>query len=412
MTTPRIDQDRLWRDLMTMGCMAALPGGGCDRLVLTDGDRDGRNLFVLWCQDAGLSVSIDAMGNIFARREGSDPSSPPVLAGSHLDTQSPGGKFDGVLGVLAALEAVRALNEAGITTKRPIEVVNWTNEEGARFSPGLMGSAVFAGLLDLETAHAATDRDGKTFGAELARIRYHGDQPMGGRPVYRYLELHIEQGSELEASGTTIATVTRSHWSAFATLECLGLNGHSQTTPMSRRRNALAGAARVIGEVERIGYEFEASGGRTSATTIDVWPNNRINIPHKALFSYVMVHGEEAGITAMRAQLDDAVKAIAAETGLTFNLVTDRCRAPIHFAPEMVELIEEVARDLGHSVARLTTLTGHDAFNLVDVCPTGLLFVPSRDGISHSELEYTSPEHCAAGAQVLLHAMLRSADRA
>jgi N-carbamoyl-L-amino-acid hydrolase len=410
MTKPTIDQGQLWRDLMTMGRMGALPLGGCDRLTLTDADRDGRNLFRMWCEEAGLTVTVDMMGNIFGRREGSDPTLAPVMAGSHLDTQSPGGKFDGVLGVLGALAAVRGLNQAGIVTRRTIEIVAWTNEEGARFSPGLMGSAVFAGRLSLEAAHAAVDRKGKSFGAELRRIRYHGDTPVGGRPVDTYLELHIEQGPELEAQGITIAGVTRSHFSAYATIECLGENAHSQTTPMARRRNALVGAARVVAEIDRIGQAF-APDGKASATVMDIWPNNRINIPHRAAFAAIMVHPEEAGISAMRAALKQALEVVAAETGLTFHLPQDSFRAPVHLSLEMVALIEAVSRDLGHSVTRLETLTGHDAFNMVELCPTGLIFVPCKDGISHSELEYASPEDCAAGAEVLMHALLRRADR-
>ena len=410
MSQASIDQERLWSDLMTMGCMGATPRGGCDRMSLTDADRDGRTLFRLWCEQAGLSVTVDGMGNIFARREGTDPSLPPVMAGSHLDTQSPGGKFDGVLGVLAALEAVRAIDRAGIRTRRAIEVVNWTNEEGARFSPGLMGSAVFAGALDLATAHASMDRAGRRFGDELARIGYRGDTPAGGRAVDSYLELHIEQGPELEESGTTIAAVTHSHFTGFATIEILGENSHSQTMPMARRRNALAGAGRLIEAVERIAAAHGPEG-KASPVVLDAWPNNAINIPHRVLLSVMMVHPEESGIAGMREALGTAMEALAAEAGLGVGIVAERRRQPLHFSPEMVALIEDVAKKRGHSVTRLRTLTGHDAFNMIGLCPTGLIFVPCRDGLSHSEFEHASPEHCAAGAEVLMHALLRQANR-
>jgi len=409
-STPRVDGERLWSDLMTLAAIGALPRGGCDRLALTDADRDGRNLFVHWCREAGLAVSIDAMGNVFARREGSDASLPPVFAGSHLDTQSPGGKFDGPLGVLAALEVVRTLDRAGITTRRAIEVVNWTNEEGARFSPGLMGSAVFAGAVDQATAHAVTDRAGHSVGGELARIRYAGDAPMGGRAVDAYFELHIEQGPELEAMGITIGAVTHSHYSISADIECRGHNGHIQSLPMLRRRNALVGAARLIAEIDRIG-RASAPAGSASAVVIDAWPNNRINIPHRAVFSYGVIHPDAEGLERMQAEIDAATRMVADETGLAFATLVARRRDPVHFTEELVALAETVAQELGFSVTRMRTRPGHDAFNMLRVCPTELIFVPCRDGISHHELEYCSPEHVSAGADVLLQAVLRRADR-
>jgi len=409
-SAPRVDGERLWSDLMTLAAIGALPRGGCDRLALTDADRDGRNLFVHWCREAGLAVSIDAMGNVFARREGSDASLPPVVAGSHLDTQSPGGKFDGPLGVLAALEVVRTLDRAGITTRRAIEVVNWTNEEGARFSPGLMGSAVFAGAVDQATAHAVTDRAGHSVGGELARIRYAGDAPMGGRAVDAYFELHIEQGPELEAMGITIGAVTHSHYSISADIECRGDNGHIQSLPMLRRRNALVGAARLIAEIDRIG-RASAPAGSASAVVIDAWPNNRINIPHRAVFSYGVIHPDAEGLERMQAEIDAATRMVADETGLAFATLVARRRDPVHFTEELVALAETAALELGFSVTRMRTRPGHDAFNMLRVCPTELIFVPCRDGISHHELEYCSPEHVAAGADVLLQAVLRRADR-
>ncbi len=410
MSTPRVDGERLWSDLMTLAAIGALPRGGCDRLALTDADRDGRNLFVHWCREAGLAVSIDAMGNVFARREGSDGSLPPVFAGSHLDTQSPGGKFDGPLGVLAALEVVRTLDRAGITTRRAIEVVNWTNEEGARFSPGLMGSAVFAGAVDQATAHAVTDCAGHSVGGELARIRYAGDAPMGGRAVDAYFELHIEQGPELEAMGITIGAVTHSHYSISADIECRGDNGHIQSLPMLRRRNALVGAARLIAEIDRIG-RASAPAGSASAVVIDAWPNNRINIPHRAVFSYGVIHPDAEGLERMQAEIDAATRMVADETGLAFATLVALRRDPVHFTEELVALAETAALELGFSVTRMRTRPGHDAFNMLRVCPTELIFVPCRDGISHHELEYCSPEHVAAGADVLLQAVLRRADR-
>lgn len=410
MPEPTVDADRLWSDLMTLGAIGALPRGGNDRMALTDADRDGRALFALWCEEAGLAVSVDAIGNMFARRDGTDPSLPPVLAGSHLDTQSPGGKFDGPLGVLGALAAVRALNAAGIATRRGIEVVNWTNEEGCRFFPGLMGSAVFAGVLPLDTARAATDRAGRSVGAELERIRAGGDTGVGGRDVDAYFELHIEQGPELEAAGITIGAVTHSHYSIIAEVECRGDNAHIQSMPMLRRRNALVGAARLIAEIDRIG-RAHAPAGSASAVVIDAWPNNRINIPHRAVFSYGVIHPDADGLEAMEAEIAQATQAIAKETDLAFETLFSRRRDPVFFTEELIGLTETVARELGHSVTRMRTRPGHDAFNLLRLCPTELIFVPCRDGLSHNELEYCEPAHCAAGASVLLNAVLRRANR-
>ena len=409
----KIDGERLWSDLMTLGAIGALPRGGCDRLALSDADRDGRGLFAHWCHEAGLALTIDAMGNMFARREGTEPGLPPVMAGSHLDTQQPGGRFDGPLGVLAGLAALRAIDAAGATTRHPIEVVNWTNEEGARFTPGLMGSAVFAGTLPLEAAHAVVDRGGRSVGGELARIRYDGTAPMGGRPVDSYFELHIEQGPELEAMGVTIGAVTHSHYSSYSDMECLGANAHISSMPMLLRRNALVGAARVIAEIDRVGREA-ASGSRlqagsASATVIDAWPNNRINIPHRATFSYGLVHPEAAGLAAMNTEIDAAVAAIAAETGLVLNRLRHAERAPIHFDPVLTELVEECAIAAGHTVVRMRTRPGHDAFNMTRICPTQLLFVPCRDGLSHNELEWCEPAHVTAGAEVLLRLILARA---
>ena len=406
----QVKGDRLWADLMTLAQIGAGVAGGNNRMTLTDADRDAKALFAHWCREAGLAVTVDGMGNTFGRLEGREPSLPPVFAGSHLDTQESGGRFDGPLGVLAALEAVRAIREAGITPRRAIEVVNWTNEEGCRFSPGLMGSAVFAGTLPIEQAHAVTDRAGRTVGGELDRIGWKGAAPMGGRPVDAYFELHIEQGPLLEQAGVTIGAVTQSCHSAFTDAICHGETSHIQSTPMPQRRNALWGAARLIDAIERAGYAH-APDGTASSVVIDAWPNNRIVLPSRAMFSYGVMHLEEAGVQSMLAAIDAAAEAIAAETGLRFEITLRRVRKPFHFAEELIALTETVARDLGHSVMRMRTRPGHDAFNMVALCPTALIFVPCRDGLSHNEAEWCAPEHCTAGAAVLAEAVLRRADR-
>jgi N-carbamoyl-L-amino-acid hydrolase len=413
MPDPTIDATRLWSDLMNLGAIGALPRGGCDRLALTDADSDGRHLFAHWCREANLALSVDAMGNMFARREGSEPALPPVLMGSHLDTQQPGGKFDGPLGVLAGLAVIRALDSAGIVPKRAVEVVNWTNEEGARFIPGLMGSAVFAGVTPLATAHAIADRAGRTVGGELARTRWMGGAPMGGRPIDSYFELHIEQGPELETMGVTIGAVTHSHFSTNTSMECLGDNAHISSMPMRARRNALVGAAKLIAEIDRIGMNaaqgVRTAWGSASTTVIDCWPNNRINIPHRCVFDFGLLHPDADGLASMVGEVDAATAAVAAETGLVFNVLQHRQRDPFHFDATLTALVEQVAQDAGYSVTRMRTRPGHDAFNMTLLCPSQLIFVPCRDGLSHNELEWCEPEHCAAGATVLLGSVMARA---
>ncbi len=402
---PRIDTRRLWQDLMTLGALGATPRGGSDRMALTDSDRDGRNLFALWSKEAGLSLTVDPIGNMFARREGTDPSLAPVMVGSHLDTQSPGGRFDGPLGVLAGLAAVRAIDAAGIELRRPIEVVNWTCEEGCRFSRGLMGSSVYAGTLPLEDAYACVDDQGRSVAAELSRIGYKGSAQHPSRAPDSYLELHIEQGPELERAGITIGAVTHSAYTASGTIECLGENGHTSSLPMLDRRNALVGAARVIAAIDDIGRAWAAEGS-ASVPTIQCWPNNRINIPHRAIIQYGLVHPTADGIAAMQGEVDAAVARIARETGLPLNKIDSRERASVHFDPALTQQVEQHAKSAGYSVQRMPTRPGHDAFNMIPLCPTQLIFVPCRNGVSHNELEWCEPEHCEAGATVLMQMML------
>ena len=401
----RIDADRLWSDLMTMAAIGALPAGGCDRLALTEADQAARNLFGHWLQEAGLAVSIDAIGNMFGHRAGTDPALPPVLMGSHLDTQSPGGKFDGPLGVLAALECVRTLDRAGVQTRHPIEVVNWTNEEGARFAPGLMGSAVFTGVLDLATAHASRDRNGRSAGEELARIRYRGPTEPGGRPVDSYFELHIEQGDRLQTADRTIGVVAGSEYNAFALVDCYGANGHAQATPMGQRVNALAAAAELLVAIERIGRE-SAPAGSAGVATMDVWPNNRINIPHHVRMSYAATHPDRAGMAAIRAAIAQEAASIAARTGVRIEVEASPDRDAIDFDPALGALVERAAGELGLSTMSLRTRAGHDAIRMAPYCPTQMIFVPCKDGISHSELEDCTQADATAGAEVLLRSVL------
>lgn len=398
-----VDGERLWSELMTLAQIGCLPAGGCDRLALTEADGAARSLLRHWFGEAGLAVSVDPIGNIFGRREGTEPGLPPVFVGSHIDTQSPGGKFDGVLGVLAGLECLRALDRAGIRTRYPIEVVNWTNEEGARFAPGLMGSAVFTGQLDLATAHAARDPSGVTVAEALTRIRQLGDAPMQ-RPVDSYFELHIEQGDRLQEAGRQIGVVLGSEFNCFADVTLTGENGHAQATPMTQRRNPLAAAAELITAIEAIGHR-NAPVGSMGVASMRLWPNNRINIPHRVVFTYSGTHPERAGMAAMRREIAEAAAAIAGRTGIAIELEATPDREAAHFDPGLATLVEEIAAEQGLSTMRLRSRAGHDAIRMAPYCPTQMIFVPCKDGISHSEFEDCRKDDAAAGTTVLLHAL-------
>lgn len=410
-TSPEINAERLWADIMTMGAIGATQGGGSFRPALSDADREGRNLFRYWAEEAGLAVTVDAIGNMFARREGADPSLPPLMIGSHLDTQMPGGKFDGVLGVLAGIAVVRALDTAGVTTRRAIEIANFTNEEGARFQPGVMGSGIFAGLLALEDALSRKDDGGAMLGDELARIGYAGPLPVGGRSVHKYLELHIEQGPEMEKAGATIAAVSNSSWGCSGFIDISGENGHSQTAAMSTRRNALVAAAKLIIEIEAIGAENEPAG-MVSATVIRNWPNNRVNIPHLTKLSYVAVHATEKGRAKIIDCIEAAARRIAGETEVMIDATTSHYRQRLDLSPELTGQVLEVAERLGYTSMMLPTLTSHDALSMSYLCPTAIIFVPCRQGISHSEKEWCEPDQVTAGAKVLLEMAMIAANEA
>lgn len=404
-----VDEDRLWSELMTLAQIGGLPAGGCDRLALTQADGAARSLLRHWFAEAGLAVSVDPIGNIFGRREGTQPGLPPVFVGSHIDTQSPGGKFDGVLGVLAGLECLRALDRAGIRTRYPIEVVNWTNEEGARFAPGLMGAAVFTGQLDLATAHAARDPSGITVAEALTEIRQLGEAPMQ-RPVDSYFELHIEQGDRLQEAGRRIGVVLGSEFNCFADVTLTGENGHAQATPMTQRRNPLAAAAELITAIEAIGLR-NAPVGSAGVASLRLWPNNRINIPHRVVFTYSGTHPERAGMAAMRREIAEAATEIARRTGIGIEIEAAPDREAVDFDADLATLVEEIAVQQGLTTMRLRSRAGHDAIRMAPYCPTQMIFVPCKDGISHSEFEDCSRDDAAAGANVLLHALQARACR-
>ena len=405
----RVNGARLWDSLMTLAEIGATPKGGVRRLALTDADRQGRDLVVRWCREAGLAVSVDRIGNIFARRAGTDASRLPVIAGSHIDTQPSGGKFDGNYGVLAALEVIRCLDEHGVTTAAPLELAVWTNEEGTRFQPVMMGSGAFAGVFDLDVVLGRSDLEGKRVGDELRRIGYAGTEPCGARPVGAYFEAHIEQGPILENTGTTIGVVTGVMGLRWLQVTATGQDSHAGPTPMNLRRDALLAAARVVDRVHGIAVSH-APHGRGTVGYLQVKPNSINVVPGEVVFSIDIRHATAEGLDAMEAAVRAACEEIAHESGTTLSLADISRFAPTRFDPFMVEAVRKAAQGLALSHMEVVSGAGHDAVYLAQVAPTAMIFVPCEGGISHNEVENARPEDLEAGCNVLLHALLARAN--
>jgi len=402
-----IDGERLWRSLMDLARIGATPLGGVRRITLTDLDREGRDRMVAWLKDAGLEVRVDPIGNIFGRRAGTDPGRPPVVAGSHIDTQPSGGKFDGAYGVLAGLEVVRTLNDRGIRTVAPVEVAVWTNEEGTRYTPVMMGSGAFAGVFTLEHVLGRTDLDGRSVGDELKRIGYAGTAPLGA-PIGTYFEAHIEQGPILEDTGTTIGVVTGALGQRWYDVVVTGMNAHAGPTPMDLRKDALLAAAKLVGEVNRIARS-ESPHGRGTVGYLQVAPNSRNVVPGEVRFSVDFRHPNDDGLKAM----ERALRAACAEAGREYK-VEVAAEEVVYFPPcqfdrECVAAVRAGAQAHGLSSREIVSGAGHDAVYVARVAPTAMIFVPCKDGVSHNEIEDAKPEHLAAGCNALLHAMLSRA---
>lgn len=409
-----VDAERLWSELMATAAIGGTAKGGICRLTLTDLDRQVRDWFKVRCEELGLSVTIDDMGTMFARRAG-QAEVPPIAMGSHLDTQPTGGKFDGVLGVLGALEALRVLVEAGYETYAPIEIVNWTNEEGARFAPSMTASGVYAGAFRREWAAARTDPDGVTFGDALEAIGYRGPVPCGQHPLSAFFELHIEQGPLLEMEHKQIGIVTGVQGLRWYEIVVVGQESHTGTTPMPMRKNALLGAARLVERVDAIARAHPPLAVATVGM-MEVKPNSRNVVPGEVFLTVDMRHPESAVIEAMEQMLSAALPEICQPLGLeaTMSRIVDA--APVHFDAECIEAVRVGAAAGAFSTRDLISGAGHDAAYTARVVPSAMVFVPCRGGISHNEAEFSSKEQCAAGAQVLLHAVLdydrRLAERA
>jgi N-carbamoyl-L-amino-acid hydrolase len=405
----KINEQRLWDSLMEMGEIGGTEKGGCCRLALTDLDKQGRDLFVKWCEEAGCTVSVDMMGNIFARRAGTDDSLPPVVMGSHLDTQPTGGKFDGVYGVLSGLEVIRSLNDNNIQTKHPIEASVWTNEEGSRFPPAMVASGVFAGVFDLEYGLSRADLDGKTMGEELERIGYNGSVEMGNREFKAFFEAHIEQGPILENEEKTIGVVTDAQGQRWYEVKLTGQESHAGPTPMSSRKDALVGAARMIDEVNKIGLA-NAPLACSTVGLLQVFPNSRNVIPGEVFFTIDFRHPDDAVLSKMDAALREFANTTASSLGLEMEFEEIWYSPPVPFNKSCVDSVREAAKASGYAHRDIVSGAGHDACYISRVAPTAMVFVPCENGISHNESENADPADLAAGCDVLIQAVLLQAN--
>ena len=408
-TNLRINSSRLWDSLMEMAKIGPGIAGGNNRQALTDEDAQGRALFHKWCDEAGLTMGIDQMGTMFARREGTTPDLLPVYVGSHLDTQPTGGKYDGVLGVLAGLEIIRTLNDQGIKTKHPIVVVNFTNEEGTRFPPAMVASGVFAGVHSLDWAYSREDSEGKTFGEELKRINWMGDEEVGARKMKAFFELHIEQGPILELEEKEIGIVTHGQGLSWLEITLTGKESHTGSTPMAMRINAGLGMARVTQLVDDIAHRYEPNAVGAIGQC-NIYPNSRNIIPGKAIFTVDFRHPEKSIISSMEQELRLGVEKIAQEIGLTFDMESVGGFDPVTFDPDCVTMVRNSAEKLGYGHRDIVSGAGHDACWINKVAPTAMVMCPCVGGLSHNEAEEISQKWATAGADVLMHSVLDSAE--
>jgi len=413
MTAPgenlRVNGARLWDSLMEMARIGPGVAGGNNRQTLTDADGEGRALFRKWCEEAGCEMGLDQMGNMFAMRPGADPDALPVYVGSHLDTQPTGGKYDGVLGVLGGLELIRTLNDLNITTRHPIVVTNWTNEEGTRFAPAMLSSGVFAGMHSQDWAYGREDAEGKRFGDELERIGWKGDEEVGARKMHAFFELHIEQGPILEAEGKEIGVVTHGQGLSWMQVTITGRDAHTGSTPMPMRRNAGLGMARVLELVEEIALSH-APHAVGAAGHIDVYPNSRNVIPGKVVFTVDFRSPEPAVIKDMEERLKAGARELCDNMGLEVEFEKVGGFDPVEFDAGCVASVRGAAERLGYSHRDIISGAGHDACWINRVAPTAMVMCPCVDGLSHNEAEEITPEWAAAGADVLLHAVLETAE--
>ena len=405
----RINPDRLWAIIHELAEIGPGIAGGSNRQTLTDEDAKGRSLFQRWCEAAGLSMGLDQMGTMFARREGTEPDLDPVYIGSHLDTQPTGGRYDGVLGVLAGLEVIRSMNDLGIQTRRPIVVVNWTNEEGARFAPAMLASGVFAGVHTLDYAYGRKDMDGKSFGDELKRIGWVGDEPVGQRKMHAYFEYHIEQGPILEAEGKQIGVVTHGQGLWWLEFTLTGREAHTGSTPMHLRINAGLAMARIFEMVQAVALAHQP-GAVGGVGQVKFSPNSRNVLPGSVVFTIDIRSPELGKLDAMRAEIETEAAAISAALGVGCAVEAVGHFDPVTFDPVLVSRVRGAAEKLGYSHMDIISGAGHDACWAAKMAPATMIMCPCVGGLSHNEAEDISRDWAAAGADVLLHAVLETAE--
>ncbi len=404
----RIDPERLWSRLKQMAKHGATPAGGCNRQALTDEDKAGRDLFAAWCRDAGCSLRVDAVGNMFARRDGSEANAAPVITGSHLDTQPSGGKYDGIYGVLAGLEVMETLNDAGLTTEHPIETVVWTNEEGCRFDTAMMGSAVWSGAMPLEEAYALTDREGHSVKAELQRIGYLGDAPAAVTPVHAAFELHIEQGPVLEAENLKIGVVTGVQHMSRYRVQIEGIEAHAGPTPMPLRKDPMMALAQFLPELYEL-TDAHAPDGRVTFGYINAAPGSSNTVPGQLELTVDLRHPNAEQYHAMLDGFHTAVGEACEALELAVHIECFWEAPGVVFDTLCIQAVAKAVATLGYSNREIVSGAGHDACNLASVVPTSMIFVPCEDGLSHNEAEAITPTQAEAGANVLLQAMLERA---
>jgi N-carbamoyl-L-amino-acid hydrolase len=405
----RINPDRLWDSIHALAEIGPGVAGGSNRQTLTDDDAKGRALFKRWCEDAGLTMGVDEMGTMFARREGTEPNLDPVYVGSHLDTQPTGGRYDGVLGVLSGLELIRTLNDLNIRTRRPIVVVNWTNEEGARFAPAMLASGVFAGIHTLDYAYGRKDPDGKTFGDELKRIGWVGDEKVGARKMHAYFEYHIEQGPILEAENKQIGVVTHGQGLWWLEFTLTGKEAHTGSTPMNMRVNAGLAMARILEMVQGVAMS-EQPGAVGGVGQMRFSPNSRNVLPGTVVFTVDIRSPEQAKLDRMRAKIEAEAPKICAALGVKCAVEPVGHFDPVTFDPTLVSRVRAAAERLGYSHMNIISGAGHDACWTNRVAPSTMIMCPCVDGLSHNEAENISKEWAAAGADVLFHAVVETAE--
>ncbi len=403
----RIDLERLMGRIMRLAEIGAIDGGGVCRLALSDEDKQARDLVSGWMRDLGLDVSIDAIGNIIGIRPGA-VDGPPVMTGSHIDSVATGGKYDGALGVLAGLEAIAVLNDADVTTRRPIAVAAFTNEEGARFAPDMMGSAVHQGSLGLDDALGVTGIDGGSVGDELVRIGYDGDKTAGNSTVHCFIEYHVEQGPVLEEGSITVGAVTGVQGISWTEYKIEGVSNHAGTTPMRLRHDAGYVAGAIAVEARRITLEIGGDQVATVGVT-ELTPGLVNVIAKEALVTVDLRNTDESELQKAEKRINDFIREISAKESVTVTSRTLARFEPVVFDLEMIDLVDETAAALGYSVSRMPSGAGHDAQMFAPNCPTTMIFVPSKDGISHNVNEHTSPQEIRAGADILLQVLLAKA---